>query len=50
MVLTNITLITSSRKRENNTMIDARVLGLLASSRDINFDDVLAYELAAYPP
>ena len=27
----------------------ARVIGLLASSRDINFADVLACELAAYP-
>ena len=31
-------------------LIYARVIGLLASSRDINFDDVLACELAAYPP
>ena len=31
-------------------LINARVIGLLASSREINFDDVLAYELAAYPP
>ena len=31
-------------------LIYARVIGLLASSREINFDDVLAYELAAYPP
>ena len=29
---------------------NARVIGLLASSREINVDDVLAYELAAYPP
>jgi hypothetical protein len=28
-------------------LIYARVIGLLASSRSINFDDVLAYELAA---
>jgi len=26
------------------------VIGLLASSREINFEEVLAYELAAYPP
>ena len=31
-------------------LIYARVIGLLASSRDINFDDVLACELAAYLP
>jgi len=31
-------------------LIYARVIGLLVSSRDIKFDDVLAYELAAYPP
>ena len=30
--------------------IYARVIGLLASSREINFNDVLAFELAAYPP
>ena len=26
------------------------VIGFLASSREINFEEVLAYELAAYPP
>ena len=31
-------------------LIYARVIGLLASSRSINIDYVLAYELAAYPP
>ena len=31
-------------------LIYARVIGLLASSREINFDDVLAYELAPYSP
>ena len=31
-------------------LICARVIGLLASSREINFNDVLAFELAAYPP
>ena len=31
-------------------LIYARVIRLLVSSRDIKFDDVLAYELAAYPP
>ncbi|KAG1669737.1 hypothetical protein GQR58_017266 [Nymphon striatum] len=31
-------------------LIYPRVIGLLASSREINSDDVLAYELAAYPP
>ena len=30
-------------------LIYARVIGLHASSHEINFDDVLAYELAAYP-
>ena len=31
-------------------LIYARVIRLLVSSRDTKFDDVLAYELAAYPP
>ena len=31
-------------------MVYARAIGLLASSREIDFDDVLNYELAAYPP
>ena len=31
-------------------LIYARVVGLHVSSRDIKFNDVLAYELAAYPP
>jgi len=31
-------------------LIYPRVIGLHASSREINFDDVLAYELAAYLP
>ena len=31
-------------------LIYARIIGLLASSRDINVDDVFACELAAYPP
>ena len=31
-------------------LIYAHIIGLLASSRDINFDDVFACELAAYPP
>ena len=31
-------------------LIDARVIGLLASSREINVNDVLAFEFAAYPP
>ncbi|KAK2169439.1 hypothetical protein LSH36_10g12018 [Paralvinella palmiformis] len=31
-------------------LIYSRVVGLHAISREINFDDVLAYELAAYPP
>ena len=30
--------------------IYARVIGLLACSREINFNDVLDFELAAYPP
>ena len=30
--------------------IYARVISQLASSREINFNDVLAFELAAYPP
>ena len=31
-------------------LIYARVIGLLASSREINFNYVLTFELAAYPP
>ena len=31
-------------------LIYARVIGLLASSREINFNYVLAFALAAYPP
>ena len=31
-------------------LIYTRVIGLLASSREIKFNDVLAFELAAYPP
>ena len=31
-------------------LIYARVIGLFASSREINFNDILAFELAAYPP
>ena len=34
----------------DQTLIDARVIGLLASSREINFGHLLAYELVAYPP
>lgn len=31
-------------------LIYARVIGLLASSLEINYDDVLTYKFAAYPP
>ena len=31
-------------------LIYARVIGLLASSREINFNDVLAFESVTYPP
>ena len=31
-------------------LIYARIIGLLASSQEINFNYVLAFELAAYPP
>ena len=36
----------------NQELIDARAIGLLANSREINTDnfDVFAYELPAYPP
>ena len=34
----------------DHELIYALVIGLLASSREINFNDVLAFELAAYPP
>ena len=31
-------------------VVYGRVIGLLLSSRDIDFDNVLCWELAAYPP
>ena len=31
-------------------LIYARIIGILASSRDVNFDDALACKFAAYPP
>ena len=43
-------LIRNKERVYNQELIYARVIGLLASSRDINFDDVFACELAAYPP
>ena len=48
-VTKNHVLATNERVYDQE-LINARVIGLLASSREINFDDVLAYELAAYPP
>ena len=38
------------QKVYDQELIYARAIGLLASSRDIDFNDVLSYELAAYPP
>ena len=38
------------QKVYDQELIYARAIGLLASSRDIDFNDVLPYELAAYPP
>ena len=31
-------------------LIYARALGLLVSNRDLNFQEILTHELAAYPP
>ena len=38
------------RNVSDQELMYSRVIGLLASSREINFNDVLAFELVAYPP
>jgi hypothetical protein len=38
------------KKVYNQELIYARVIGLLTSGREIDFDSVLSTELAAYPP
>ena len=38
------------QKVYDQELIYAQAIGLLASSRDIDFNDVLSYELAAYTP
>ena len=41
---------TGKERLYDQELIYARVIGLLASSREINCNDVLAFELAAYQP
>ena len=48
-VTKNHVLVDKERVYERE-LIYARVIGLLASSREINFNDMLAIELAAYEP
>ena len=43
-------LFVGKKRVYDQELIYARVIGLLASARDINIDDVLSFELAAYPP
>ena len=50
MDVTKKHVLVSKESVYDQELIDVRVIGLLVSSREINFDDVLAYELAAYPP
>ena len=42
-------VLTDKERVYDQELIYARVIGLQASSRDIDFNNVLAYELAAYP-
>ena len=46
---TNHVLVGKERAYDQE-LIYARGIGLLASSREINFTDVMAFELVAYPP
>ena len=43
-------MLLGNKRVYDQELIYARVIGLLVSSRDIKFNDVLAYELAANPP
>ena len=43
-------ILVGQQKVYDQDFIYGRVLGMLVSSRDINFDDVLPCELTAYPP
>ena len=43
-------VIVGNTKVYDQDLIYARVIGLMSSSRGVDFDTVLAYELAAYPP
>ena len=43
-------VLVGKKRGYDQELIYAGVIGLLASSREINFNDVLAFELAAYPP
>ena len=43
-------LLVGKERVYDQELIYARVIGLLASSREIDFNDVLAFELAAYSP
>ena len=43
-------LLVGKKRVYDQELIYTRVIGLIASARDINIDDVLSFELAAYPP
>ena len=43
-------ILVEQEKVYDQDLIYGCVIGMLVSSRDTNFDDVLACELAAYPP
>ena len=42
-------LLVGKERVYDQELIYARVIGLLACSREMNFNDALAFELAAYP-
>ena len=43
-------ILVGKEKVYDQDLLYGRVIGMLVSSRNINFDDVLSCELAAYPP
>ena len=43
-------MLVGKERAYDQELIYARVIDLLASSREINFNDVLVFDLAAYPP
>ena len=49
-VTKNHVLVGKERVYDQKLICACVIIGLLASSRKINFNDVLAFELAAYPP